>query len=102
MFSLKIEVSDFYLWKTKDESDACLETEERAVAVLEVKCTYTNDQESGCTFWTQDIGPSEESWPKPTLKGVLTEKTTLWVSPPERGSEARNNGIGGGGWQFGR
>lgn len=54
----------------------------------------TGNQVRGCAFWVQDVNPSEESWPKPTSKGVWPKRTTLRVSAPERGSGARNSGTG--------
>lgn len=79
-------MADFYLRKTKDERDACLETEEREVAAWEARCTHTNNEVRGFAFWVQDMNPSEDSWLKPALKGVLLERTTLRASPPRRGS----------------
>lgn len=69
-------MADFYLRKTTDERDACLETEEREGAALEDRCSYTNNEVRGCALWVQDVNwpKSEESWPKPTLKGVLAKR----------------------------
>lgn len=69
------------------------------MAVLGVRCTYTNNEVRGCAFWARGVDPSEESWPTPTLKGVLLKRTSLRVRPPERGSETRNSV---GGWGLGR